>query len=281
MIGFYFREGNVKSKDASEKLKKLFAAEGVAYRDVDEFTPAAERSQLSLLVVFGGDGSVLQAAKIALSDIPIVAINTGNVGFLTSYEESELHNLVGDYKRGALNFSKRRLLKITCGKNEYYALNDVAVLKNYQADSASECVKLKFYIDGQFVDAFVADGLVVSTPTGSTAYALSAGGPIMPPNVKALVCAPICAHSLHSRPIVFAEDSTAVVKVDKTSKECSLFIDGAIACRVPSGESFNVECSDQSVSICETKQNFFKKLLTKLNKWTSVELAVSKEEIFK
>ena len=273
MIGFYFREGNARSVAASEKLKKLFSAEGLKYRDVEESATNATCKDITLLVVFGGDGSVLRAAKIALGDIPIVAINTGNVGFLTSYEEGDLDTFVKDVKNGALKFSKRHLLKVAFENSVYYALNDVAILKNYQADSASECVKLHFNIDGEFVDTFVADGLVIATPTGSTAYALSAGGPIMTPNVKALVSTPICAHSLHSRPIVFSADSKAVVTVDDFSKECTLFIDGAVACYVPKGSCFSVENGDICVNICEFEQNFFNKLLTKLNKWTSIDLS--------
>ncbi|MBP5177443.1 MAG: NAD(+)/NADH kinase [Clostridia bacterium] len=278
MIGFFFRESNARSVAASKKLKKLLSGSGLVHRDLEEDECTVENcADIDLLIVFGGDGSVLRAAKIALSRIPIVAINTGNVGFLTSYEESDLETLVSDIKNDNLKFSKRKLMKVTCGDKTYYALNDVTVTKNYHIDDASECVKLHLKIDGEFVDTYVADGMVIATPTGSTAYALSAGGPIITPRVSAFVATPICAHSLHSRPIVFSEKAKTSVTVDKRTKECVLYIDGAATAPVPCGGTVFVERSDIAVNICEFAQNFFNKLSTKLNIWSTTDVTKETE----
>lgn len=153
----------------------------------------------------------------------------------------------------------------------FYALNDMTVVKNYHYDDASECIKLHFRIDGEFVDTYVADGLVVATPTGSTAYALSAGGPIMTPRVDAMVATPICAHSLHARPIVFSSLGKASITVDKNTKECVLYVDGAKVAVIPCGETVRVEKSDIQVNICEFASNFFMKLSTKLNIWSTTD----------
>ena len=270
MIGFFFRDNNSRSVAASEKLKKLFDENGLKHKDIPyNEEQAADAKDVHLLVVFGGDGSVLRSVRIALSGIPIVAINTGNVGFLTSYEEGELQSLVDDIINDRLKFSKRRLMEVCFGEKVYYALNDVVVVKNYQVDSASECIKLHFKIDGEFVDSYVADGLVVATPTGSTAYALSAGGPIMTPKVDAMVATPICAHSLHARPIVFSSHAKCAIIVDKGEKECSLYVDGEKVAVLPSGSEIFASQSEFSIDICDYAHNFFDKLSKKLNIWST------------
>ncbi|MBO7369046.1 MAG: NAD(+)/NADH kinase [Clostridia bacterium] len=270
MIGFFFRENNARSIKAVEELKKLFDEVGYTYRDIfDDDNFDKDCSDIELFIVFGGDGSVLRATKLALDKIPIIAINTGNLGFLTSYEEGELKRLVEDIKSGSVKYSNRRLMKIICNGNVYYALNDAVIVKNYAIDSASECVKLHFYIDNEHVDTYVADGLIISTPTGSTAYALSAGAPIVTPRVDALVAAPICAHSLHSRPIVFASFARPEIIVDKNTKECALYVDGAITERIPCGGNVVIEKGDISVKICDFAEKFFEKLSQKLNIWST------------
>lgn len=271
MIGFYFRENNERSLVASNKLKELLTKEGFSYRDLNENSTAEECADISLMIVFGGDGSVLRATKIALDKFPIIAINTGNLGFLTSYEENDLETLVDDIKNDKIRYSSRRFMKVKCNGNYYYALNDAVVVKNYSLDTANECIKLHFSIDGESVDTYVADGLIISTPTGSTAYALSAGAPIITPRVDALVAAPICAHSLHSRPIVFASFAKPVITVDQSSKECVLYVDGVLKERIPCGGTVEIVEGDKEVKICDFAEKFFKKLSLKLNKWSMKE----------
>lgn len=270
MIGFFYRESNAKSVACSNQLKELLTGSGLQHRDLYEDSCTIENcSDIDLLIVFGGDGSVLRASKIALDNIPIVAINTGNVGFLTSYEATDLQALVKDIKSNSLTFSKRQLMKVIFDGKVFYAMNDAVVVKNYGVDTASECIKLHFKIDGEFVDTYRADGLIVATPTGSTAYALSAGGPVMTPKVDAFVAAPICAHSMHARPIVFSSKGKATITVDKETKECALYIDGAKVGVVPCGGEVCIEQSEINVNICEYAHNFFMKLSHKLNIWST------------
>ncbi|MBO4573297.1 MAG: NAD(+)/NADH kinase [Clostridia bacterium] len=273
MIGFYFRESNARSVRASEKLKKLLEENGLKYRDVC-FAAGATVSDIDLMIVFGGDGSVLRAVKIAFDTVPIVAINTGNVGFLTSYEETELDDLVSAIKNDALKFSSRRLMEVGYGGKKYYALNDITIAKSYRNDYDSECVKLHFHIDGELVDTYVSDGLIISTPTGSTAYALSAGGPVMTPGVNAFVAAPICAHSLHSRPIVFASTSKTTVTVARSTKECVLYVDGEKVDVITPGGVVSTSDSDRIVKICDFSHSFFKRLSVKLNQWSSTDTEI-------
>lgn len=270
MIGLYFRKDNIRSVNAVEKLEKLFFEKGLKFVELYEGSVTAKDcGSVDLFVVFGGDGSVLRATKLALDKIPIIAINTGNVGFLTSYEECDLDRLVDDIEAEKVKYSMRRLMKVVCNGNSYYALNDAVVIKDYSADAASECVRLHFYIDNEHVDTYVADGLIISTPTGSTAYALSAGAPIVTPRVDAFLAAPICAHSLHSRPIVFASSASPEIVVDKGSRECALYVDGMMVEKVGRGGSVVIERGDISVKICDFAENFFNKLSQKLNIWST------------
>ena len=276
MIGFYFRESDERSVAALKNLKEKLDEKGLKYRD---FTADnADKADVDLMIVFGGDGSVLRAAKYCSDKIPIVAINTGKVGFLTSYECGELDDLVDAIVKNTLVFTKKRLMKIDVGDKVFYALNDFAVLKNFSANEASGCVKLHFEINEQFVATFVADGIVVATPTGSTAYALSAGGPIITPDVEAFVLAPVCAHSLHARPIVFSSSARCSVKVDDKTDECALYVDGVRASIVPAGGKIYAELADIGVSICEYKQDFFARLSEKLNIWSTTDRTQEKKQ---
>lgn len=271
MLGVYYKKGDRHTEECLVQFKELLNENKVEYRLFCDGETITDQS-VELIVVLGGDGSVLRSTKLSKLDIPIVAVNTGNVGFLTSYEPTRLKELLDDIKNANLVFSKRRLMRVTFDGQDYFALNDAVITKNHEIDRVSECIKLNLKIDEQFVDRYVGDGLVFGTPTGSTAYAISAGGPIMVPNVEAYVVAPICAHSLHSRPIVFSLDSTAEVTVSKASKECALFVDGKMVASLPATSSVKISTSDKFVRICDESEKFFSRLSEKLNQWSNNDL---------
>ncbi|MBQ3166451.1 MAG: NAD(+)/NADH kinase [Clostridia bacterium] len=270
MIGFFYRETNDRSLSCLNKLERLCAEAGLAYCDLKK-TDLQDVSDVSLIVVLGGDGTVLKASKVAADNIPIVAVNTGTVGFLTSYEESNVEDLIDDILNDRLSFVSRQFMEISVNDNVYYALNDGVIAKSFTVDHQSECVKMMLKINGNFVDNYVADGLILSTPTGSTAYAISAGGPVMEPNVNAFVVAPICAHSLHSRPIVYSSDLLAEVFIHETSKDCALYVDGEFVEILPKNTKISIKKSDKYARICDSKEGFFSKLSHKLNKWSTNE----------
>lgn len=271
-IGLYCKKDDEHSQNCLSLFKSLLAKKSIDFCDLSKGFSNDLLKDIKLLVVFGGDGSVLSATKIAEDLIPIVGVNTGNLGFLTSYEATTLDKLVEDIMSNNLTFSKRRFMTIKYGDKEFRALNDAVVEKDHVIDRDSGCVRLKLTIDGQFVDNYVGDGLIVSTPTGSTAYAISAGGPIMVPNVDAYVAAPICAHSLHSRPIVYSCDSVAKVTVHKSSKDCVLYVDGFNVATVAPDSSITIEASDKFAEICDNTGKFFSRLSDKLNKWSNNDL---------
>ena len=164
------------------------------------------------LVVFGGDGTVLEAVKSVRDDVIVTGINVGNLGFLTQFEkDSPISNIVDGINCG--DYDERMALCVNCGETRAEALNEI-VLKS----TTSRPVYIDVFVDSKFVDSYHSDGAIVSSPTGSTAYSLSAGGPILAPNVSAIVIIPICAHSLHSRPMVVNSDAKIELRLREDEK---------------------------------------------------------------
>ena len=223
---------------------------------------------IDVIAVFGGDGTILRVIDYAIEyDIPVLSVNIGTVGFLTSVESNELEKAV-ELIKDFSNIEKRSVIKITDGSKKYYALNEALVQRDMKGNSISGVAKLSLEINGEFVDNFFADGIILSTPTGSTAYSLSAGGAILSPELNAFIATPVCAHSLHNKPIVYPDSYTATVKVLKDSNKCCLIVDGKYVKPLACGDSIEVSKSKKMVKFFSANKNFFEKLLLKLNKWS-------------
>lgn len=181
-----------------------------------------------LIAVLGGDGTLLSVVRCwPFWGVPVLGINLGNLGFLTEIELDDLYPGMERVLAGDYFVQERMMLKAQVNRsdrvvNELYALNDVVVTKG----AFSRMLHLELFIEHQFVDLLPADGVVIATPTGSTAYSLSAGGPIVDPNISALLLTPICAHSLHSRPMVIAPENRVIVKVHAQHDDIVLTMDG-------------------------------------------------------
>jgi NAD+ kinase len=183
---------------------------------------------IDLVMVLGGDGSMLNVAhRVYPREIPLLGVNLGHLGFLTSVESNTIEAALNDLAQGRYSFEERTMItaKVVRGKEsreELVALNEMVVSKKSFA-----IVRLDTWIDREYLTAYPADGLIVATATGSTAYSLSAGGPILDPRMKALLMTPICAHSLYARPMVISEIAEIKVVPDVTgSGELSLTADG-------------------------------------------------------
>ncbi|HZT32834.1 MAG TPA: NAD(+)/NADH kinase [Bryobacteraceae bacterium] len=183
-----------------------------------------------LVIVLGGDGTLLSAARaIGRREIPLFPVNAGGLGFLTAITVEELYPELERAFRGEHRVGKRKLLQVEVHRGgqtvaRYEALNDAVLTKV----SIARMIDLDTFVDEQFVCAYKADGLIVSTPTGSTAYSLSAGGPIIFPSVPAICLTPICPHMLTNRPVIVPE--TSVIQVICRGEDSSVFltIDGQI-----------------------------------------------------
>jgi NAD+ kinase len=208
--------------------------------------PLEEWTGVRLVVVIGGDGTFLRAATMcAPLDLPLVGVNVGRLGFLTEIEVTDLYRDVSEILAGRHRVEERMMLEARVERGgrthaRYLALNDVVVSKGPFA----RMVQIAAYADGVRLDTYRADGLIVSTPTGSTAYALSAGGPVLSPELRVMVVTPICPHSLSTRPIVLGGDRTLRVLVGSPQLETLLTVDGHRAERIEPGDEVVVRRSE-------------------------------------
>ena len=227
-----------------------------------------EDVKMDLLTVFGGDGTILRAVKKAVSfDIPILGINLGSLGFLDEVGKLSAEEALALILEGKYKIAKRSLITLKHNNLEQIALNDI-VIRNANRE-VSNVVKLEAYWDDYLIDKFIADGIIISTPTGSTAYSLSAGGPVLSPELNALVITAICPHTLHNRPIVVS--NTKPVKIKLIDERAEVFADGQLIAPLEVGCEIEICKSDK---ICQfislSNQNFYNKLLNKLNKWSGI-----------
>jgi NAD+ kinase len=165
--------------------------------------------------------------------------------------------------------TKRSMLQVEVGSKTYYALNDVVLQRSTSGVSFANTVAIHAEIDGSTVDNFSADGVIISTPTGSTAYSLSAGGSILSPDIHAFILTPICAHSLHSCPIVFNDSSQVKLFSLSTHSEINVVVDGKIVDTVSAMQEVQIKKAKYFVEFITHSQNdFYQKLLLKLNIWS-------------
>lgn len=225
-----------------QKLGQTIVIDSVTAKALDDTTltqvPPAELSkQAELLIVVGGDGSLLHAAHTVIhNEIPVIGINRGRLGFLTDIHPTELQK-IADILQGKYTLEKRFLLNATVKLHDKTlgqgsALNEVALIP----DSAPHMTEFEIFIDNQFVCSQDSDGLIVATPTGSTAYALSAGGPILHPKIDALAIVPMFPHTLSMRPIVIdANQPISIVITPNNSASPRLTCDSQSLISTPPG----------------------------------------------
>lgn len=225
------------------------------------------------VLVFGGDGTMLDVVRhVADRQIPVLGVNLGNLGFLTEFERNaDVDQIIDALKNGEI--ASRTLICTAVGDSQCRkALNEVVI-----KSENSHPISLDLYVDGHYVDTYRSDGAIVSSSTGSTAYALSAGGPVLAPDVDAFVILPICAHSLHSRPLVVS--SASVVRFTlKGTDIASVCIDGAYERRINGGEDIFISRADTNAKFVTINDDgFYKKLFQKMNSWGTTEIVDSKE----
>lgn len=219
-----------------------------------------------ILVVLGGDGTVLNAVKYLRGHaIPLVGVNLGKLGFLTEIEVADIKRDFGKIVRGKYFVEDRAMLEVDIGSQKLFALNEVVLTKGVN----TRPIKIRVEYDGKFLDRYLADGLIISTPTGSTAYSLSCGGPILGPDIEAIIINPVCAHSLHSRALVMADTHTIGVCAEELYINASVVIDGCTVAEVAEGGTLTVKKSAQFSRFIKLQNiSFYDKLLKKLNYWS-------------
>ncbi len=236
--------------------------------------PVVARNQMpglspELAIVLGGDGTLLSAARaLSKSGIPLLSVNLGSLGFLTEVRLADLYATLDAWCENCSTTDSRAMLhvdllrdgKVQC---EYEALNDIVVSKGAIARMGDFMVKL----NGQLAAAFRADGVIVATPTGSTAYSLAAAGPILAPDVDALVINPICPHLLTLRPMVVRGDAVVTVSVEGIPDQTYLTVDGQEAVQLLVGDQLDCRRSRYSVTLVRMKPPAFFDVLRAKLKW--------------
>jgi NAD+ kinase len=223
----------------------------------------------NLVIVLGGDGTLLAAARaFARTTTPILSVNLGSLGFLTEIPLSDLYSTLDDWCQNLADIEVRSMMHAEIVRNgksiqEWDALNDVVVAKGTIARMGDFSIE----IEQQFVATFRADGIIVSTPTGSTAYNLAADGPIVMPSVNAMLVTPICPHLLTIRPIVVPGDAEICVHVVGVPNEIYLTVDGQEAVQLQLGDQVHCQRSESSVRMLRHKPNGLFSVLRSKLKW--------------
>jgi NAD+ kinase len=222
-----------------------------------------------LLLVLGGDGTLLAAARVAAPrGIPILPINMGSLGFLTSFMLEELYPALEDILAGRVTISERVMLHAELQRGEKIldkqtVLNEVVINKG----ALARMIELELSIDRVFVCRYRADGLIVASPTGSTAYSLSAGGPIVHPSVESFIITPICPHTLSDRPVVVGDTSIIEVKLSAGTESVFLTLDGQKGIPLQATDRVRISRAQQLLKLIQTPNKSYFEILRNKLKW--------------
>ena len=215
------------------------------------------KDNVDILFSIGGDGTLLNAVSyIRNSNIPILGINTGRLGFISSVAPDQIEQAVNDVLNKNYKTNRRTLLTLNTSnnlfKNKNFALNEVAIVKK----DTSSMIKIEAYVDDEFLNTYWADGLIVSTPTGSTGYSLSCGGPIIAPGTNNIIITPIAQHNLNVRPIVINHNSTIKLKVEDRDQLALVSLDSCSRA-FDSSVELTIKKANFKINLIEPQNNSF------------------------
>lgn len=232
---------------------------------VTPFSQATEKPDAILSL--GGDGTLLRGAQAAVKwNVPLLGVNLGRVGFLAEAEPENIEDVLQQLLEGDYTLEERDLLSVETATERWLALNDVVVSRGGYA----RLITLDALVDGECAGRYVADGLVVTTPTGSTGYSLSAGGPIVSPHVDCMVITPICAHSLQHRPCVVPGSADIRLELGTDAEQqASLQVDGQSYALLKAGDWVNIHKAEEKIRLVRTRpRQFFQLVRDKLAEWS-------------
>lgn len=226
---------------------------------------------LDILIILGGDGTLLHVAEEAAHhSIPVIGINLGNLGFLTELTKDESKAALEEILSGSVTMEKRQMLKARRirGKNKsdyFFALNDVVINKN----TLDQLLLLSTSADGNYITTYKADGLIFSTPTGSTAYNLSAGGPLVHPGLATILVTPICPFMLSSRPIILPPDRiiTSQFMAGQHDRSAKIIIDGQVSWDMYPGDILEIQTAEHPLQLISSKNRDYFEILRNKLQW--------------
>ena len=265
-VGILGNVSKVKNAQTMDAIAEFLRESGY---EIVRFNAHTEIDGVDVVLVLGGDGAILHAALVAAKkNIKIIGINYGTLGFLTEYEKAEwekVRELLSALEQGTCSIVKRSLLELTIADRTYYALNEIAIQRDYGLVSTNSTQMLKLEVEAkEGKDAISGDGLLFCTPTGSTAYSLSAGGAILTPEVPVFMMTPICAFSMRSRPIVFSDMGEFIVRILKG--KAIIQTDGRTVAALPDGVELRIKKAPFTADFpVKENSDFFARIRNKLN----------------
>ena len=271
----YFNLSDDRCDNIYKKLQIIAESNNVNFYLLEEqkeckkyFPLLTKQNKIDCVLVFGGDGTILRAVKSALDyEVPIMGINLGHLGFLSEISLDELDKAIKELKNEKYKILSRMMLKITIKREDKkivsdLALNDAVISKG----DKPKLINLKVYDDRRYVFSTRCDGIIAASPTGSTAYSLSAGGPIISPVMDAIVVVPITPHVLTVRPIVFPASSNISFVIDEESETSWLQLDGQNKAQLYAGDRIIITSAQSKVDFIKfSNRTFFKTLRTKMH----------------
>jgi NAD+ kinase len=228
---------------------------------------AAIPAMVDLIVVLGGDGTLISVArKVCGRDVPILGVNLGSLGFLTEITRGELYLSLEKVLKGEYTLSERMMLNAVVLRDgieagSFCVLNDIVINKG----AIARIIDMEVSVDSAYLTTFKADGLIIATPTGSTAYNLSAGGPIISPGLHCLVVTPICPHMLANRPLIVADTACIRIEMKFRDQDVVLTADGQVGMALEAGDVVEIRRAGQSTRLIKSpSKDYFEVLRTKL-----------------
>lgn len=270
IIALFPNEKKKKSFELASQIREFLENEGVTVVAEDEKAkkigalPFSEvdAKEIKFLISMGGDGTLLRIShRYAHLNAPILGINLGHLGFMAAVPISDIYPSLTDLLQGKYTIDHRLVIEAECGSEQILAVNDIVL---HRAQNYS-LIELAIQVDGTYVNTFVADGVIIATPNGSTAYSLAAGGPILSPTLDALVITPICPHTISNRPIVLTADRKIEIQYMSEYDPIDVRGDGLDAFPMRFGETITLKRSEKTFKLVNLhRHEYFSTLRTKL-----------------
>ncbi len=274
-VGLMIRSKREDAIGYARRAAQYLTARGVQVCVEAEFLPllgpdvkpleAAER--VEIIIALGGDGTLLRGMQFALRwDAALLGVNLGRMGFLTEIDPPRMEQALDAVIAGKYQTAERAMLSIRAGESTWYALNDAVLHRS----ASARLITIDSQVDGEACGRYVADGIAVATPTGSTGYSLSAGGPVVDPRVDCMVITPICAHSLQHRPAVVPGCACIKLTLLPTDEQtAALEVDGQPRCELTSGMTVTIRKAEKSIRLIRIMpEHFFQLVRDKLTEWS-------------
>ncbi|MGD1947967.1 MAG: NAD kinase [Croceivirga sp.] len=248
-----------------------FLKQYISYNGTSDYSSFSQNEGLDasfdLFVSFGGDGTMLRAISyVGKLGIPIVGVNTGRLGFLSTFKKGDVRKVVTEFVAGAFTIEERSMVEICTAShiNDFdqlnFALNEITVSRK----DTTSMITVETFLNGEYLTNYWADGLIIATPTGSTGYSLSCGGPVIAPTTKSFVLTPIAPHNLNARPFVISDDTVIKLKVSGREENHLVSLDSRIA-TIPNGQEIIIQKSPYAINMVAYKsESFLKTLRNKL-----------------